>query len=626
MAAHRDCEDVARLAARLLNAPMAVVSLCDRQWLGYGIGETAQLRAFCDEATSSPGVTVIGDATRDPRFRDHPMVTDAPAFRFFAGTTLTAETGERLGMLGVFDRRRRPGLDESEATALATLARVAAGHLDSRRQQRAADAQLRNITAEITKLHRLAKFGAWRCSADLRILEWSDEIYDIMGRPRRDFALTHRDFIACVHPDDRGAVQRINASFAADFTARDFEFRVVRPSGEVRHCWSHAQRCDTADISGVCQDVTERKRSEQALLQSERLHMMGALTGGVAHDFNNLLTVITLNLEEATASLPSDDSLQEVLQPAMHASLRGAELTRQLLSYAKRVPLRPMPVQPAALLGTLRPLLATALGPRHVLEIVLDDGEVGLWVDPGGLESAILNLLLNARDAMPEGGSIRLEVTSELRGGATDALKPGRYVVIAVRDWGTGIPPDVLARVFEPFFTTKGHGQGSGLGLSMVSGFAQQSGGGATIASVAGQGTTVTLHLPAHGASMPDEDAPAPQPDWQGAGLHALVVEDQPAVLVAVSRMLTQMGFAVTEAATAADAAAQLGSGQFDLLLTDIMLPGPMDGVGLAALARRRSAATQIVLSSGSARADCLAKPYRRADLYARLRTLFPTR
>jgi PAS domain S-box-containing protein len=645
-----ECDEITRLAARLLNAPIAVISLVDRdrQWfkssVGVDVAETDRVHAFCEYAMHAPGVMVVEDAARDPRFCHNPMVVGAPNIRFYAGAKLTAATGEVLGMLGVLDTQSRVGLAAGEAATLATLAKIVSGHFERRRQQRSAEAQLRVRTAELTKLHRLARFGTWRCSVDLRTIEWSDEIYDIMGRSRDDFVPTAESFMDCVHPDDRSTLRRINASFATDFTVREYEFRIVRPSGEIRHCWSHAQPChDPGDpaapgISGYCQDVTERKQTEQALLQSEKLHMMGVLTGGVAHDFNNLLTVITLNLEEATASLPSDDSLQEVLQPAMHASLRGAELTRQLLSYAKRVPLRPRRVRPAALLDTLKPLLTSALGPRHTLEIVLDGDECALWVDPGRLESAILNLLLNARDAMPNGGEIVLEVTAEahvdLVADEPRGLAPGRYVVIGVRDQGTGIEPDVLARVFEPFFTTKENGKGSGLGLSMVFGFAKQSGGGTTIDSVVGRGTTVKLYLPARAAALSGVDEPATQPDWQGAGLRALVVEDQPDVLVAVSRMLTQMGFRVIEAATGQEAIEQLDfGGRFDLVLTDIVLPGPIDGIALAEKVRRQSPATRIMLSSGvpvqgeaGAKQDFLIKPYRRDDLHARLRVLFPSR
>jgi PAS domain S-box-containing protein len=645
-----ECDEITRLAARLLNAPIAAISLVDRdrQWFKFSVGVdlagTDRVHAFCEHAMGYPGVMVVEDASLDPRFCDSPIVAGPPNIRFYAGAKLTAATGEVLGILGVLDTRSRVGLAAGDAATLTTLAKILSGHFERRRQQRSAEAQLRIRTAELAKLHRLARFGTWRCSADLRTIEWSDEIYELMGRSRDDFVPTAEGFMDCVHPDDRAYLRRINASFATAFTTREYEFRIIRPSGEIRHCWSQAQPCyDSWDpavvtgISGYCQDVTERKQTEQALLQSEKLHMMGALTGGVAHDFNNLLTVITLNLEEATASLPSDDSLQEVLQPAMHASLRGAELTRQLLSYAKRVPLRPMHVRPASLLTTLTPLLTTALGQRHVLEIVLDDDTGGLWVDPGRLESAILNLLLNARDAMPRGGEIVLHVSSEERTAAASDeprnLAPGRYVVIGVQDQGTGIEPDVLTRVFEPFFTTKGSGEGSGLGLSMVFGFAKQSGGGTTIDSVVGQGTTVKLYLPARAAASP-VDEPAAQPDWQGSGLRALVVEDQPAVLVAVSRMLTQMGFRVTEAATVEEAIEQLDfGGQFDLLLTDIVLPGPMDGIALAEQVRRRRPATRIMLSSGvpvqgtaGGKRDFLIKPYRRDDLYARLRVLFPSR
>ena len=263
-------------------------------------------------------------------------------------------------------------------------------------------------------------------------------------------------------------------------------------------------------------------------------------------------------------------------------------------------------------------------------------------VDPAQLDSAIMNLVINARDAMPSGGNITLETRSVTLAadspGFPDEVTPGRYVVISVTDRGTGIPAHLLARVFEPFFTTKSVGKGSGMGLSMVYGFARQSGGHVTIDSTEGQGTTVRLFLPvAAGPAEEPEPEDVDTAEWNANGLRALVVEDQESVLRTVTRMLRQLGFDVAPAMSAEAALDELETGgPFDVLFTDIVLPGVMDGVALAEEIRARSPATRILLTSGftehslsaadmaSPDVDFLAKPYKRQDLQSKFAAMFP--
>ena len=251
----------------------------------------------------------------------------------------------------------------------------------------------------------------------------------------------------------------------------------------------------------ILRDITQRRIEEATLMRSEKLKTIGQLTGGIAHDFNNLLTVVTLNLEEAINKLPLYDPLLSLLQPAMHASLRGAELTAQLISYARRAPLRPQPVRLKTVLGGLQPMLKRTLGEQYELSVQIQPDDIVANADPAQLENALMNLLLNSRDAMPRGGLIGLDIAEiELPAGDPalhEDMQPGRYARISVVDCGDGIQPEVLARVFDPFFTTKEIGKGSGLGLSMVYGFARQSGGHITLRSQPGRGTEAILHLPA---------------------------------------------------------------------------------------------------------------------------------
>jgi len=514
-------------------------------------------------------------------------------------------------------------------------------------------AQLQARTAELTEVHHLARLGTWRRKLGAAEATWSDEMHELMGIPRSARGPSLDEIKERVHPDDYAPLRAMAEAAATQRVARQVDFRVLLPGGGIRHCRLDARPAldDAGTVTGLygyCQDVTADKQNELALLRSEKLKSIGQLTGGIAHDFNNLLTVVTLNLEEALDTIPPADPLHDILQPAMHAAVRGAELTKQLLSYARRATLRPERVRLSSFLRNLQPLLTRTIGKQYDLRLTLDDDGMA-FVDPAQLENAIINLVINARDAMPGGGGIQVStslatIAPAAPGGRPadpempDDLALGRYLLIGVADTGTGIPPEVLARVFEPFFTTKDVGRGSGLGLSMVYGFAKQSGGQAAISSEVGVGTTVRLLLPM--ASRGEPAAPAPDaPAWQRRGLRALVVDDEPDVLATAARMLSQMGLQVTTALTAPDAAARLeGPDGFDLLFSDVRLPGPMDGVRLAALARAQTPGIGVLLTSGytdhgatalDGADGCLpggtrflAKPYTRHALHAALSAL----
>ena len=480
-------------------------------------------------------------------------------------------------------------------------------------------AQLQARTTELTEAHRMARLGTWRWQLGAAEAVWCEEMHEIVGIPKSWGPPTQAAFMARIHPEDRAAVIAVEEAACAKRLAGQTDFRIMLVGGGVRHCRLDARPVlDEAGavtaLYGYCQDISDRKQAELALLRSEKLKSIGQLTGGIAHDFNNLLTVVTLNLEEALDSLAPDEPLHDILQPAMHAALRGAELTRHLLSYARRATLRPERVRMSAFFRNLQPMLSRTIGRSYDLQIRLGhDGAA--FVDPAQLENAIINLVINARDAMPDGGCIQVSTALtavgpvagrhaqyDAAGTLPDDLPAGDYLVIRVADHGTGIPADVLPRVFEPFFTTKDVGRGSGLGLSTVYGFARQSGGVATITSEMGAGTSVRLLLPI----VPPDDGEGDAADrpqgapWQRRGLRALVVDDEADVLAAAGRMLTGMGLQVTLARSVAEAAAHLaGPVSFDLLFSDVRLPGPVDGVRLAAQARERLPAIKVLLTSG---------------------------
>jgi PAS domain S-box-containing protein len=371
---------------------------------------------------------------------------------------------------------------------------------------------------------------------------------------------------------------------------------------------------DDAIVGAVvsARDVTQRKADEAKLLESQsqlaqaqKMEAVGQLTGGIAHDFNNLLAVIIGNLDLLRAGETEDAA--EMLDTAIHAANRGAELTRRLLAFSRRQTLQPRHVDPNALVDGLTTLLKRTLGANIAVDIRLSPDVGGVIADPAQLESALLNLAVNARDAMQGGGRLtvatrRVELDADYASLRAD-VTPGIYEAISVTDTGVGMPPDVAARAFEPFFTTKGIGKGSGLGLSMVYGFAKQSGGHATIYSEPGRGTTVTIYLPRHRIDLrAASGAPPSEMPARGAGQSILVVDDNPDICKLVATQLRSLGYGVEIAGDSAHAMARLEQGPAPaLLLTDIMMPGAMDGTAIAAAARKLYPAMPVVYMSGYA-------------------------
>jgi signal transduction histidine kinase/ActR/RegA family two-component response regulator len=378
----------------------------------------------------------------------------------------------------------------------------------------------------------------------------------------------------------------------------------------------------------VFRDVTEAKEIERQLQQSQKLDALGQLTGGVAHDFNNMLTVIS-GVSEILAESMTDPELRRLARLMDQAAARGAELTRHLLSFARRQPLEPRDVDVNALVIGTAQLLRPTLGEQIEIESMLGEDVCPAHIDPSQLSAALLNLAVNARDAMPRGGKLTLETSNvtldEAYAKNNLDIEPGVYVLIAVSDTGTGIPAALREKVFEPFFTTKEIGRGTGLGLSMVYGFVKQSNGHIKIYSEEGYGTTIKLYLPqAHAQAALVAAAPA----ITGGGETILVVEDDPLVREFAVAQLRSLGYATVTAANGALALAQVESGTpFDLLFTDVIMPGGMNGRQLADQIAKRVPELKVLYTSGYAenaivhhgRLDpgvlLLAKPYRKADL-----------
>ena len=396
---------------------------------------------------------------------------------------------------------------------------------------------------------------------------------------------------------------------------------------------------------GTGTDITERvkaveslRKADEQMRQAQKMEAVGQLTGGVAHDFNNLLGVIIGNLEIFLTSFQGEGDRQQLLESALRASLRGAEMTNRLLAFSRRQALKPEACDLNALVNGMTEMLRRMLGETISIGTELTNGLWRTEIDPAQLESALLNLAVNARHAMPDGGQMTI-ATRNLELGPNDVLQhediePGRYVLLSVNDSGVGIPENILGKVFEPFFTTKDVGEGSGLGLSMVHGFVKQSGGHITISSRSGSGTTLNLYFPVSDAGLAAE---AVLGEGDGVdvrtGESILVVEDDSELRKLAVRTISSLGYNVLAVPDGPAAMAILGTETgVDLLFTDVVLPNGMNGVELADQARAVRPGLKVLFTSGysenalgenaSLRPDLelLSKPYRLAELADRLR------
>jgi PAS domain S-box-containing protein len=422
----------------------------------------------------------------------------------------------------------------------------------------------------------------------------SDSVLEITGFPPARFVDEAEFGSSRIHPDDLdryvASVSRAvrDGHYSAEFRwlCADGSYKVLQdigivapnPDGEAR------------EIFGVILDATERKSLEEQLAQARKMEAVGQLTGGVAHDFNNLLTVVLGNIDIMARKAEDDARRARRIEAVRQAAERGRDLTRQLLAFSRRQHLSPVTLGVNALIGDFAPLMRQAVGEAVTLDVALAEAPLFTHVDPTQLETALLNLAVNARDAMPEGG--RLTITTR---------PDGEFVAIEVADTGLGMSAEVRERVFEPFFTTKEVGKGSGLGLSQVYGFVRQSEGDILLTSEPGQGTCFTLRLPACEAGPEAVEPEARQAALlEGGHERILVVEDDATVLSLTTDMLTGLGYQVTSATHAAEALAVLHSGaEIDLLFSDVVMPGGVSGVSLARTARELRPDLRVLLTSG---------------------------
>ncbi len=582
------------------------------------------------------------------------------------GLELTGVTPARPGVLRAWRENWVPlrGLD-GQVTGIALSA-------EEITEERAAAAALKASEERLRLVQAAGGIGSFDYDMQKDEAICSPEYYQILGLPDGS-PISRETWAAMVHPEDRHkAVQALNRAIMERIPF-DFEYRIVRAdNGEVR--WLSGRAAVLFDSEGrpwryvggniditklkevearlrelndsLEQRVEERTRelmaAEDALHQSQKMEAVGQLTGGLAHDFNNLLAGISGSLELMGTRIAQGRhaDVERYLSAAQGASRRAAALTHRLLAFSRRQTLAPKVTDVNALVGGMEDLIRRTVGPEVVVQSVTGSGVWPVEVDPNQLENALLNLAINARDAMPEGGRLTIETANrwmDARAAREQDLSPGQYVSLCVTDTGTGMTPEVIARAFDPFFTTKPLGAGTGLGLSMVYGFARQSGGQVRIYSEVGQGTTVCLYLPRH---VGDE---AEQPSSSGieagvpvgAGETVLVIDDEPVVRMLVVDVLEELGYAALEASDGPEGLKVLQSkARVDLLISDVGLPGGLNGRQVADAARALRPDLKVLFITGYAENAVLnnghlehgmhvvTKPFAVEDLARRIRAI----
>ena len=551
--------------------------------------------------------------------------------------------------------RISPGEDGREAGAAALWI---GSSIDIEDQKRASDAlasinasleqRVERRTAERDRMWRLSKDIMMVADHETTLYAMNPAFTQILGWSEAE--MLGASYLELVHPDDREQTRRQVAELQAGGQVYRFENRWRRKNGSWCHLsWTASPDQDYVhavgrDISADLQQLDVMRRTEAALQQAQKMETIGKLTGGVAHDFNNLLQVIGGNLQligrtldkRGDSNYDATPDIRKRVDSAMSGVERGAKLASSLLSFARRQPLEPRAVKISRLLAGMEDMMRRALGEEIDIETIVSGGLWTTEVDPAQIENAILNLAINARDAMDGAGKLTIEVNNAALDDQYCAthpeVAPGQYVLLAVSDTGSGMPQDVIDQAFEPFFSTKPEGKGTGLGLSMVYGLVKQSGGHVKIYSEVGEGTTVKIYLPrSYGA----EDHPGEQLAQPVAGGHetVLVVEDDEQVRLTVVDMLTDLGYRVLRAGDASAALTVIDSGvHIDLLFTDVVMPGPLRSPDLARKARARLPEVAVLFTSGYTEnaivhggrldpgVELLGKPYTRDALARKVR------
>jgi PAS domain S-box-containing protein len=525
---------------------------------------------------------------------------------------------------------------ERRTAALSSANRALEAEVERRKQ---AESELDQQARHLLEAQRLANLGSWVRDLEHNRVIWSEQMYEIFGvKPGEELAGSFEGYLFRVHPDDRDRVrEQVERAIRTGQGFRG-ERRIVRPNGEIRYLQTcvemvHNEAGRTVRMYGIALDVTERRQAELALertreqlAQVQKMEAIGQLTGGIAHDFNNLLMIISGHVEMLRRRLPEPKAIQG-LEAIQSAARRGESLTRQLLTFSRRQPLNPVPVDLRQRVEAVRAMITSSLRDNITLHIDLPPDLWPVEVDVTELELAIVNIAVNARDAMPDGGTFTVSACNMTAGARRPGQPTNDHVALSMADTGCGIPREMIHKIFDPFFTTKAVGKGTGLGLSQVYGFANQSGGNVSVSSEVGRGTTITLSLPRNEATIvPVVDTAGPQGTTLAEGT-ILVVEDNPEVADVTATLLEQIGYDVLRAGNAVEALAKLKEGaRIDLIFSDIVMPSGMNGIHLAQEVSEHYPDVQVVLTTGysdvaaaaEARFPILRKPFELAALERR--------
>jgi PAS domain S-box-containing protein len=542
-----------------------------------------------DRAQDIPGIA-LETAAREGRFETEGWRVRKDGSRFWASVVIDPIKGQDGNLLGF-----------AKVTRDLTERRAAEDEL------RASEQRFRLLVQSVTD------YAIYMLDREGRVSSWNAGAERFKGYPATEIMGQH--FSRFYTDEDRAAgIPRIALETAEREGRFEAEGWRVRTDGS--RFWASVIidpiRNDRKELIGfakVTRDLTEKRAVEEQLRQSQKMEAVGQLTGGLAHDFNNLLAGISGSLELMQTRLAQGRTgdIERYVTTAQGAVRRAATLTHRLLAFSRRQTLDPKPTNVNRLLDGLEDLLRRTVGPGIEFEMV---GASGLWptlVDPNQLENAVLNLCINARDAMPNGGKLTIETANrwmDERAARKQDLPVGQYVSVCVTDTGTGMTPEVIARAFEPFYTTKPLGDGTGLGLSMIYGFARQSGGQVRIYSEVGQGTTMCIYLPRHTeAGTADEDIAMPAlHETTGDGEVILVIDDEPTIRMLIAEVLSDAGYAVIEAPDGPAGLRVLQSdARIDLLITDVGLPAGMNGRQVADAARVGRPGLKVLFITGYA-------------------------
>ena len=511
-----------------------------------------------------------------------------------------------------------------------------------------AQAELQQAQERFQLLSRATNDVIWDWNLVTDEIWWNDAMTTVFGYELSELQPDSDSWVKRIHPEDSElVVKSVHDVIKSDKELWQCEYRFIRRDGRSAHIIDRGfvirDNAGTAiRMVGSMLDITERMDMEKRMRESQRLEAVGQLTGSVAHDFNNLLTVILGNSEMLT-ELVVDPKLRPLVEITMSAAQRGAELTNRLLAFSRRQPLDPKPTDLNQLVDAIHGLIRRALPENIELEIV-PDPELGVAeLDADELDTALLNLVVNARDAVTGGGKVTVETANALLdhdyADQHSEVTPGEYVMICVSDTGTGMDPKTIDQAFEPFFTTKGPNKGSGLGLSMVFGFVKQSGGHIKIYSEPGEGTAVKLYFPRVRGSQPSSYQPIAKLTVHGGTEHILIAEDDDQVLEHLEGQLHSLGYRVTVTRSGPEALNALSSHRdIDLLLTDVIMPGGLNGRQLSDRARAIYPSLKVLYTSGYTEnaivhhgrldpgVDLLSKPYTRSELATKVRQVLDKR